>query len=219
MKIGEFEINRNSKNIAVSIFSNSTGNLMENFRTGKLPLNRLYEIRYDLFDEHSSQDLEKLLMGLNSLGISYIFTFRGPASTVIEYSGIADTAKAPAIDLDHTLTGEFRSVNSVLISSLHLYDRRPDNSLLEELLSDGSDMAKLAVMYHDMGDFIEDLALVSEIRKSNEKPFAFVPMGEKSGDMRIASLLLVSDLAYARADSRTAEGQPLYEEYMDIIGH
>lgn len=217
MHIGRFEVGRNSKNVAVSLFSDTSLDLVTLFENSVLPSSRLYEIRYDLFAKKSGPDLKYLIGGLGSLDISYIFTFRGVPEEVIKFNKIAVDMNVPALDVDLSLAGTVgRNFGNTIVSQ-HLSDRRPTVREMEELLDENCGMVKLAVTYGDYGEFMQDCLKSLELRKRFDKPFTLVPMGEKSRGMRIASFVMVSDLAYARLEKETAPGQLTYEEYRKIL--
>lgn len=217
MRIGEFEIGRNARQVAVSVYSDSSAELVNLFRDSVLPVNRLYEIRYDLFSTRSLKDLEYLISKLSEIGISHIFTFRGSGEEALEYYDRAVAMGVSAVDVDVSISGSLKKRPENLIVSMHLKDRRPSEKEVQDLFEIDSDLLKIAVVYSGYEEFMEDCLTASRIRKGNEKAFTLIPMGSNSKSMRVASLILVSDLAYARTDRETAEGQLTYEEYRELF--
>lgn len=217
MKIGTFQIGKNFKRVVTSLFCGSSSILLEMFNRSELPSDRIYEIRYDLFKTRSIPDVSRMVESLNSIGISYIFTFRGERKEVLEYGRAAVDAGAPAVDIDHSFVNSFNPGNTSLVTSVHLYDSQPSTELLKELFQGPGSMVKVAVRYSAPSDFLQDAARISLLRQESDKPLALVPMGSNSASLRIASLMLISDFAYARYETETAEGQPLYRDYTAIL--
>lgn len=221
MKIGSAEVDKKSKKIATSLFFGSSRTLVDSIHESTLPHGRIYEIRYDLFSFRSEDDLSYLIESLNADAIPFILTCRGKSEEVLRYAEIAVSMGAPAIDLDHALDPPDDMGKTSLISSMHLYGRRPSKEEMKELMDSGADLVKIAVSYDTTMEFLEDAYLISVLRESRDTPLAFVPMGENSGPLRLSSLILVSDLAYAKHREGTAEGQLLYEQYaaaLEAIG-
>lgn len=217
MRVGRFEIGKNSKNIAVSLFSETSLDLVGKFEESILPAGRLYEIRYDLFAKKSRPDLKFLISSLSAMDISYIFTFRGIPDEVIKFNRIAVEMNVPALDVDISMAGSIRKGFPSVIVSKHLNDHRPAPNEFEELFDEECGMVKMAVYYQDYSEFMKDCITSLELRKKYDRAFTLVPMGDRSRGMRLASLVMVSDLAYARSEMETAPGQLKFEEYSEVL--
>ncbi len=217
MKIGRFEVGRYSKNIVTSLYRSNSDKLIDLFKRSTLPVDRIYEIRYDLFDTRSPDDLRGLIRDLNDLSLSYIFTYRGSEKECFSYNSIASVNGATAIDIDISLLEKSTDISAPVIASAHLFNRRPSPGDARRMLDSGHEMVKLAVKYTTFGDFLADLSMLCGMREKYAKAFAFIPMGEESRAMRVVSLLMLSDTAYAKHDLQTAEGQLTYDEYSSIL--
>lgn len=217
MHVGKIKVDRTSKTIVTSVFADTVYRLVDLFTESILPADRIYEIRYDLFREKSEKDLGHLMNELSSLGVPYIFAYRGSDEDVLAYSLFAAENGAPAIDIDYSLSQGFRKHSSSLIFSIHLYDRRPAEVEVRDMLASGVDMVKVAASYGDYRDFLQDAGMLLDLRMKSDTAFTFIPMGERSAAMRIASLILVSDAAYAKFDRKTAEGQLTYSQYRYVL--
>ena len=176
----------------------------------------LVEIRYDLIPARSEKGLENLLSALDSMQLTYIFTYRTQdAEEAVRYYGIATDNNAPAIDVDVRLPG-IKSGKSCRFSSFHGEHASMSRQLLKRLLSGKPDVVKLGISYENRQDLLSDLLLIAKEYDGIDRPLCFSPMG-KGGFMRAVAAYFISDFVYAPGSGRTAEGQLTFKQYMSIF--
>ncbi len=221
MRIGRETIDSDHKRVIFSIGDISYGNLESKIRSGEIGQGRIYELRYDLFQKRSGESLLRMLDLLNRGEISYVFKYMGNDSDALSYTSLAARNGAPCIDVDFSMMDDIDPEGATVISSIHLWETRPDEQMILDMTSSDAQMVKVAVKYDSYDTFFQDLLLVFSVSEKSEKSISFVPMGDQTKMMRIISLLTVSDMTYAGFDGETAPGQPTFNEIrsiMDIAG-
>lgn len=218
--IGKIPIGNPKSTIVVSIYDRNSREFIEKLENGNLSPRNLYEIRYDLFDEKSPEDLVFLLKELDQIDVDYIFTYRTTNSEIFsKMYGVALDKLAPAVDMDVTMHRQFRRkpVDGKLMLSYHAENHREIPEALSEMKIFDPDLYKIASFYEGEIEFLQDLISLYQFKEESRKPFSFIPMGSGNSFLRVVSAYAISDFVYARNDSGTAEGQLTYEEYEKIF--
>lgn len=218
--IGDKRIGGEKATIATSVFAKSAESFMSRFSDGSYPKSYLYEIRYDLFQERSVENLRELLSFLNSQDIDFIFTFRfTERSDGIRMYNTAVEMNAPAIDIDISgMTGiSFDSYKGTRIISSHDYEGRRISHMLNGMAKLDGDIYKLASNYTDMHAFLLDMSDLCTVKENLKVPLVFVPMGKKNSALRLFSGFMLSDIVYAGTEKTTADGQLTRKEYEDFF--
>ncbi len=216
LKIGRVSLTKIKPTIVVSLYARNAKELLHLIDADNSLSGTLLEIRYDLFRKTSREDLTLMLEGLNSRRISYIFTYRGDTMVGKEYYSIAIKNEAPAVDVDlNSQPVEFGS--SVAIVSHHGSYGDVNARLLRKLLYSEGDVAKLAISYDDLEDFLKDSLLMLKEWGGAPKPVCFSPMGDVKFLRGIAAFLF-SDIVYASyGKKKTAAGQLTKSDYENLF--
>jgi 3-dehydroquinate dehydratase type I len=215
IKIREVSIECGKPVIVASYRARTSESLLAAIRTRKNEAD-LVEIRYDLVPTRSKRDLENLLSTLESMQVTYIFTYRTEnAEDAEKYYGIATDNNAPAVDVDIRLPG-IKSGRSCRFSSFHGDHFSMTHEILERLLSGKSDVVKLGISYRNKQDLLSDILMLSKVYDGIDRPLCFSPMG-KSGFMRAVAAYFISDFVYASGSGKTAQGQLTSKQYRSIF--
>lgn len=221
LSIGKVIIGNPKSSIVVSVFEKNASEIIRKFESGELPLRNLYEIRFDLFENKTADDLVEMIKDLEQLDVDYIFTYR--SSSVDEcqkFYGVALQKLAPAVDIDLNIYRklDIKTMDTKLMLSFHNFsDNKNMFEAFEDMVGFHPDIYKLAVTYHSDMDFMRDLTKLSELKSVDNVPLAYIPMGKNNEFLRIVSSYFVSDIVYARIHGETAPGQLRYEEYQGIF--
>jgi len=205
--------------IFISIYFKNFNEMENAFKKNILSFKDKYEIRYDLFDEYSEEDLVKILNFLNINNVIYIFTFRSKDNKkLINTYNIAIKNNAPIIDVDINSFNYNRYIfkNSKLMISYH--GNNDDNviKILNNIIKIKPDIYKIALTYIDNEKFINDLNEIYKFKSKNKIKIAFIPMGNKNSFLRVVSGI-VSDILYAKYINNTAPGQLSINDYNNIF--
>ncbi len=189
--------------IVESIYFNDLNEMKKEFKFNK---NNIYELRYDLFKDHSYESLPDVLLYLNDNSIKYIFTCR----LGIEYYKIADSYNPWMMDLDVNLN--FRPKNSLMMLSYHGENNDNVPAVFTLMNAKKPDYYKIALNYNNIIKFVDDLHYLL-IKKEEGFKIAFIPMGIGNEALRLFSGLFLSDIVYARYIKESAPGQIKREDY------
>jgi len=205
--------------IFISIYFKNFNEMEDAFNKNTLSFKDKYEIRYDLFNDRSEEDLVKILNFLNANNVMYIFTFRSKDNKkLIDTYNIAINNNAPVIDIDINSFNYDRSIfkNSKLMISYH--GNNDDNviKILNNIMKIKPDIYKIALTYTNNEKFINDLNKIYKFKSKNKIKIAFIPMGNKNSFLRVVSGI-VSDILYAKYIDNTAPGQLSIEDYNNVF--
>ncbi|MGC8514574.1 MAG: type I 3-dehydroquinate dehydratase [Thermoplasmata archaeon] len=215
IRIGKVPVERGKPAIIASYKAITSESLLKALQKKKEGAD-LVEIRYDLIPARSERDLENLLSALDSMQLTYIFTYRTENAEEAErYYGIAIDNNAPAIDVDMRLPG-IKSGRSCRFSSFHGDHASMSRQLLERLLSSRPDVVKLGISYENRQDLLSDILMIATEYDGMDRPLCFSPMG-KSGFMRAVAAYFISDFVYASGSGKTAQGQMTVKQYRSIF--
>ena len=210
----------NSCIIYTSIFFHDSSQMKLEFEKKKDNFKGHYEIRYDLFNDKSLENLEDLLIYLNSHKVDYIFTFRSSDKNEIEkVYGTALKFSPPIIDIDIKSFIFNRNIfnNSKLMISFHGDNNDDVPALLKYMSKFNPDIYKIALAYTDIEKFLKDLNYLYAYRKKNGIKLAYIPMGSENSFLRVISAYLVSDYSYASYTQPTAPGQISQEQFQAVL--
>lgn len=218
--IGKISVGSPKSTVVVSVFDNSGDELINKLETGMLSPRNLYEIRYDLFEKKSPEDLVFLLKDLDQVDVDYIFTYRtsNPEEFQKMYS-IAIDKLAPAVDMDINMYKGFQKkpVDGKMMLSFHTSNHLEIPKALSDMKKFDPDLYKIASDYRNDLDFFTDLVSLHRFKQAQRKPFSFIPMGKNNSFLRVVSAYSISDIVYARSETETAEGQMAYDDYVKIF--
>ncbi len=206
--------------IFISIYFKEFNEMKNAFDKNSLSFKSKYEIRYDLFEDKSKENLIKILNFLNENNVLYIFTFRSDNN--IELNNVYDTAiknNAPIIDIDINSFNYNRDTfkNSRLMLSYHGNNNDDVIKILNRFIAINPDIYKIALTYTDNEKFIDDLDKISRFKSRYKIKIAFIPMGKNNSFLRIVSGGLVSDIVYAKYIENTAPGQLSVDDYNNMF--
>lgn len=214
--LGKINMDGRETVIATSIFDHDSEALMEAFKSGRRKKEQLYELRYDLFRKKDEKELSSIVDFLNSMEVDYIFTYRSTdVEDLVRFYGLASDMGTPAADIEVSVLGDLNADLKfrTLVLSHHSYSGEKIQQSCREILSLSPDIVKLASSYSRYEDFQDDFIVLQKIKKETGKCMSFIPMGSGNSFLRIVSAYVISDLAYAKEDSQTAEGQLTRSDY------
>jgi|YelNatPaOPRAMG01_1025707.scaffolds.fasta_scaffold02447_9 3-dehydroquinate dehydratase len=215
IKIGGILVECGRPSIVSSYKAKTSESLLKALRAKKNETD-LVEIRYDLVPARSEKDLDRFLSALESMHVSYIFTYRTQSLDEAQrYYGIATDHNAPAIDVDIRLPGIKRG-RCLWFSSFHGDHSSMSPELLQRLISGKPDVVKLGISYESSEEFLSDILMISRTYDGIDRPLCFSPMG-KSSFMRAVAAYFISDFVYASGSGKTAEGQLTARQYRSIF--
>ncbi|SMD30514.1 type I 3-dehydroquinate dehydratase [Picrophilus oshimae] len=189
--------------IVESIYFKDIKEMKDRFKFNK---NNVYELRYDLFYDHSIESLPGILSYLNDNSIKYIFTCR----LGVDYYKIADDYNPWMMDLDINM--EFRPRNSMLMVSYHGNNNDNVPAIFTIMNEKNPDYYKIALNYNDNKKFVDDLQYLL-MKKDEKYKIVFIPMGRGNEALRIFSGFILSEIVYARYINESAPGQITKDEY------
>ncbi len=210
----------NSCIIYTSIFFRDLEQMKLEFERNQDNFKGHYEIRYDLFTDRSLENLEGMMLYLNSHKIDYIFTFRSTDKKELgEVYGTALRFTPPIIDIDiNSFIFEKNIFNkSKLMISFHGTDKDDVSMLLKSMSRLNPDIYKIALTYTDPGKFLKDIQYIYTFRKEHGIKIAYIPMGKENSFLRIVSAYIVSDYSYASYVQSTAPGQISQGQFKAIM--
>ncbi|MEM0155462.1 MAG: type I 3-dehydroquinate dehydratase [Thermoplasmataceae archaeon] len=214
--IGKIKIGGEKATVVTSIFSKSSVSLLNELQRGIYNPDFLYEIRYDLFKQTSVEELRSIFEYLQKRRLNFIFTYRAAGSPLMkELYQLAIDMQAPAIDIDvSSFTGvELESFGGTVILSTHDFQGARVSHMLRAMLKLGGNIFKLASSYASSNAFLLDMFDLYTMKEELKVPLAFIPMGERNSALRLFSGYFLSDIVYARAGQKTAEGQLTRSDY------
>ncbi len=206
--------------IYTSIFFDDFKHMKTEFENGLKDYSRHYEIRYDLFRSHNTANLGEILEYLNKNSIDYIFTFR--SSEIKEINKVYTAAMGnlpPIVDIDiksYQIRRDFFKGTNLMLS-YHGTNNDDIHYILEDISKFKPDIYKIALTYTDKGKFLDDLDYLYHYRIEKNVKLAFVPMGDNNGFLRLVSVGMVSDYAYASYKDKTAPGQIETQEFNSLM--
>ena len=206
--------------IFISIYFSNFNEMKNAFDKNILSFQNKYEIRYDLFNDKSGEDLIKILNFLNKNNVLYIFTFRSANNNELtNVYNVAIKNNAPIIDIDIDSFNYNRNIfkNSKLMISYHGNNDENIIKILNRITGINPDICKIALTYTSDEKFINDLNEVYKFKSIHRINIAFIPMGNSNSFLRIVSGGLVSDILYAKYVKNTAPGQLSTEDYNNIF--
>lgn len=188
--------------------------VLDAFKSGKLDLNRIYELRYDLMGG-SEESLPGFLEEIANSGVRYIFTYRGDPDKSLRIYRNSIEAGATLIDTDLRVARQLADVKTRKIVSFH-GSFQEARRLIPEMLELAPFVIKIAPKFSSLQDFLDSIPWISQIRKDLHLPLCYSPMGTIPA-MRFFSCIYLSDMCYVSWKKPTAEGQPTMAEYDEFI--
>ena len=206
--------------VVASVFGKNPEDLFVKLDSVPPNTKRIFEIRFDLFNDHEMNSLSAIIEYMNNRKLPFVFTYRteDPDDAMEKYSFAAENS-ACAIDLDIMLKGIVGKlhVKTPVILSHHGKGKWDLPVIIKEMTALQPHSYKLANIYTDNALFLNDLAAVASLRNRIENPLSFIPMGSGNTFLRIVSACLVSDFTYSMLDRESAPGQISYEQMISMI--
>ena len=203
----------------------------------------LIEWRADYFDHVAATgDVLALLREIRDAaqGIPLIFTLRShreggepvdldDAGVMQLYAEVCQSGLVALVDFEMSAGSDqvgrvrtaARHTDTKLILSYHNFAATPDRALLRDRFSAaealGADIAKVAVMPHDIDDVLTLLAATLEASRATDLPLISIAMGPIGALTRVLGWYFGSSVTFAAAGRSSAPGQLSVEAVRKVL--